>query len=83
MIYEPDKKHISIASLGKEIYNRTICNKWGIKRYAMTGWRIGFTAAPKEVAKCISALQSHMTSNPKFYSTEGNCSSIKKALRNV
>ncbi len=64
LIYEEDKKHISIASLGKEIYDRTIVINGVSKSYAMTGWRIGFTAAPKEVAKLISALQSHMASNP-------------------
>lgn len=64
LIYEEDKKHISIASLGKDIYDRTIVINGVSKSYAMTGWRIGFTAAPKEVAKLISALQSHMASNP-------------------
>lgn len=64
LIYEENKKHISIASLGKEIYDRTIVINGVSKSYAMTGWRIGFTAAPKEVAKLISALQSHMASNP-------------------
>ena len=64
LIYDEDKKHISIASLGKEIYDRTIVINGVSKSYAMTGWRIGFTAAPEAVAKCISALQSHMTSNP-------------------
>ncbi len=64
LIYDEDKKHISIASLGKEIYDRTIVINGVSKSYAMTGWRIGFTAAPEAVAKCISALQSHMSSNP-------------------
>lgn len=64
LIYDEDKKHISIASLGKEIYDRTIVVNGVSKSYAMTGWRIGFTAAPIEIAKLISSLQSHMTSNP-------------------
>ena len=64
LIYEEDKKHISIASLGKEIYDRTIVINGVSKSYAMTGWRIGFTAAPLALAKLMAALQSHMTSNP-------------------
>ena len=56
LIYEENKKHISIASLGKEIYDRTIVINGVSKSYAMTGWRIGFTAAPLEIAKRISAL---------------------------
>ncbi|WMI81719.1 pyridoxal phosphate-dependent aminotransferase [Anaerotignum sp. MB30-C6] len=64
LIYDEDKKHISIASLGKEIYNRTIVINGVSKSYAMTGWRVGFAAAPLEVAKLMDSLQSHMASNP-------------------
>lgn len=64
LIYDEDKTHISIASLGEEIYNRTVIINGVSKSYAMTGWRIGFTAAPTSIAKLISSLQSHMTSNP-------------------
>ena len=83
MIYEPDKKHISIASLGKEIYNRTIVINGVSKSYAMTGWRIGFTAAPKEVAKCISALQSHMTSNPNSIAQKATVAALKGSQKCV
>ncbi|MDD3394662.1 MAG: pyridoxal phosphate-dependent aminotransferase [Anaerotignum sp.] len=64
LIYEDDKKHISIASLGEEIYKRTIVINGVSKSYAMTGWRIGFAAAPLEIAKLMASLQSHMASNP-------------------
>lgn len=64
LIYEENKKHISIASLGEEIYKRTIVINGVSKSYAMTGWRIGFAAAPLEVAKLMASLQSHMASNP-------------------
>lgn len=64
LIYEEDRKHISIASLGKEIYDRTIVINGVSKSYAMTGWRIGFAAAPQPIAKLMAALQSHMASNP-------------------
>ncbi len=64
LIYSKDKKHISIASLGKEIYDRTITVNGVSKSYAMTGWRIGYTASPLSIAKLMSSMQSHMTSNP-------------------
>lgn len=64
LIYDEGKKHISIASLGEEIYNRTIVINGVSKSYAMTGWRIGFTAAPLGIAKLISSMQSHTASNP-------------------
>ncbi len=64
LIYDEDKEHISIASLSKEIYDRTIVINGVSKSYAMTGWRIGFAAAPLEVAKLMASLQSHMASNP-------------------
>ena len=64
LIYSEDKKHISIASLNKEIYDRTITINGVSKSYAMTGWRIGYAAAPAPIAKLMSSMQSHMTSNP-------------------
>lgn len=64
LIYDEDKQHISIASLGKEIYDRTIVINGVSKSYAMTGWRIGYTAAPLAISKLMASLQSHMASNP-------------------
>ena len=59
-----NEKHVSIASLGKEIYDRTITCSGMSKSYAMTGWRIGYTGSSKEIAKLMSSVQSHQTSNP-------------------
>ena len=63
LVYDESKKHISIASLNKDIQARTITINGVSKSYAMTGWRIGYVAAPAEVAKCINTIQSHMSSN--------------------
>lgn len=63
LIYNKNKKHISIGSLNKEIFDRTITINGVSKSYAMTGWRIGYVAAPPAVAKCINVIQSHMASN--------------------
>lgn len=57
-------KHVSIASLGEEIYKRTITVSGVSKSYAMTGWRIGYTGSSVEIAKLMSSIQSHQTSNP-------------------
>ncbi|MGI9861234.1 pyridoxal phosphate-dependent aminotransferase [Moorella naiadis] len=56
--------HTSIASLGPEIKERTILVDGVSKTYAMTGWRIGYAAAPRTIAKAMTDLQSHSTSNP-------------------
>lgn len=59
-----DKKHVSIASLGEEIYKRTITCSGLSKSYSMTGWRIGYTGSSVEIAKLMGSIQSHQTSNP-------------------
>lgn len=63
LIYSSKLKHISIASLNDEIYERTIVINGLSKSHAMTGWRVGYTASSKEVANAIGRIQSHSTSN--------------------
>lgn len=57
------EKHISIASLNRDIAALTVTVNGFSKAFAMTGWRLGYLAAPLWLAKRISALQSHATSN--------------------
>ena len=57
-------KHVSIASLDNRFYDKTITCSGMSKAYAMTGWRIGYTASSKELAKVMGSVQSHETSNP-------------------
>ncbi|MGI5875756.1 MAG: pyridoxal phosphate-dependent aminotransferase [Dethiobacteria bacterium] len=59
-----DNKHISIASLGEDIKNLTIIVNGVSKTYAMTGWRIGYSASDIKLAAAMSNIQSHATSNP-------------------
>lgn len=59
-----DDKHVSIASFNEEIYKRTITCSGLSKSYAMTGWRVGYTGSSPEIAKLMSSIQSHATSNP-------------------
>ncbi len=77
LIYDEDKKHISLASLGKEIYDRTIVINGVSKSYAMTGWRIGYTASNPKIAKLIGSLQSHMTSNPNSIAQKATLAAIE------
>ena len=52
------QEHVSIASLGEDIFRQTIVINGVSKSYAMTGWRIGYTAGPIEVIRAMSSLQS-------------------------
>jgi len=56
--------HVSIASLSQDAYQRTITFNGVSKTYAMTGWRIGYAAGPKEVIAAAVSLQSNLTSAP-------------------
>jgi len=66
-----DHKHFSIASISKEVYEHTITVNGFSKPFAMTGWRLGYTAAPKEIAAAIDTIQSHTTSNPTTFAQFG------------
>ena len=61
----------SIAALGQDVYDRTITINGCSKTYAMTGWRIGFAAAPPAVAKAMSNFQDQVTSNPTSFAQKG------------
>lgn len=55
LIYGEDE-HVSIGSLGKDIYEHTITCSGLSKSYAMTGWRIGYTGASREITKLMSSV---------------------------
>ncbi len=57
-------RFFNLANLHPDLKPRTIIAHGVAKTYAMTGWRIGYMAAPKEVASAVSKLQSQSTSNP-------------------
>jgi aspartate aminotransferase len=65
--YEPltyDGRRLSIAQLGSEIKARTVVVNTCSKAYAMTGWRIGYGAGPRELIRAMTDVQSQVTSNP-------------------
>jgi aspartate aminotransferase len=61
----------SVAACSPEHQAHTIIVHGLAKAYSMTGWRIGFTAAPLPIAKAIIAIQSHSTSNPTSFAQSG------------
>lgn len=77
--------HVSVASFNEKIKDLTIVVNGLSKGYAMTGWRIGYTASNKEIAKVMGNIQSHATSNPNTMAQyasvealEGDQSSIEE-----
>ena len=76
LVYD-DVKHVSIASLSKEAYDLTITVNGFSKSYAMTGWRLGYMAAPEAVAKAVDSIQSHTTANPSSFSQRGGLAALK------
>jgi len=64
-------EHFSAASVSEDVRNVTITINGFSKAYSMTGWRLGYTAAPPEIAKAISTIQSHSTSNACSFAQYG------------
>ncbi len=63
LIYD-DTGHHSIAAFNEQVKELTIVVNGASKSYAMTGWRIGYTASSPEIAKIMASVQSHTASNP-------------------
>ncbi len=82
LVYD-DAKHVSIASLSKEAYDLTITVNGFSKSYAMTGWRLGYLAAPEAVAKAVDSIQSHTTANPSSFSQRGALAALKGDQQSV
>jgi len=76
LIYDGEK-HVSIAELGPELKDQTIIINGVSKAYSMTGWRIGYAAAAVPIAKAMTDLQSHSTSNPASIAQAGAQAAIE------
>ena len=63
--------HKSVASFSQAHQDHTIIVHGFAKAWSMTGWRLGFLAAPEPIAKAIDAIQSHSTSNPTSFAQKG------------
>jgi len=76
LIYK-GRKHISTAAISSEARDLTITINGFSKVYSMTGWRLGYTAAPPEIAEAISTIQSHTTSNPTTFAQYGALAALQ------
>ncbi|MEH1927869.1 MAG: pyridoxal phosphate-dependent aminotransferase [Nostoc sp.] len=70
-------EHISIGSLGKEIFDRTLISNGFAKAYSMTGWRLGYLAGPVEIIKAASTIQGHSTSNVCTFAQYGAIAALQ------
>jgi aspartate aminotransferase len=66
-----EEKHVSVASVNEDAYNLTITVNGFSKSHSMTGWRIGYTAAPDTIAKALSTIQGHTSSNATSFAQYG------------
>ncbi|WP_414623244.1 pyridoxal phosphate-dependent aminotransferase [Calothrix sp. CCY 0018] len=72
-------KHLSIGSLNDEIFARTIVSNGFAKGYSMTGWRLGYLAAPVELIKAATIVQGHSTSNVCTFAQYGAISALEES----
>jgi aspartate aminotransferase len=76
-------EQVSIASFGKEIFERTLISNGFAKAYAMTGWRIGYLAAPLAITKAVSTFQGHSTSNVCMFAQYGAIAALNESQASV
>ncbi|AFY41846.1 pyridoxal phosphate-dependent aminotransferase [Nostoc sp. PCC 7107] len=72
-------EHISIGSLGQEIFQRTFISNGFAKAYSMTGWRIGYLAGPIEIIKAANSIQGHSTSNVCTFAQYGAIAALQES----
>lgn len=82
MVYD-GAKHVSIASFGQEIYNRTVVINGVSKAFSMTGWRVGYLGAPLALAKAIATVQSQATHHPANASQYASLAALEGGLECV
>ena len=82
MVYG-DVEQASVAAFGPDFYEHTITVNGFSKTFAMTGWRLGYAAAPKPFAKALSSLQSHMASAPNTFAQWGAVAALREGAADV
>ncbi len=68
---------LSLVKLFPQLRERTVVINGVSKKYAMTGWRIGWAVAPPEIAKAMGSLQSQSTSNPTSFAQWGALAALE------
>lgn len=77
------RKFTSIAALGPEIAARTVVVNGMSKAFAMTGWRVGYAAGPKEIIEAMGKVQSHTTSHPASMAQVAGETALREAGEDV
>jgi aspartate aminotransferase len=72
-------RHVSLASFGKKAKDSTVVINGVSKSHAMTGWRIGYAAGPRQVISAAAGYQSHVTSNPCSISQKAAVAALTQA----
>ncbi len=74
-----DAEHLSIGSIDPEIFARTIVSSGFAKSHSMTGWRVGYAAAPIEIIQAMGKIQSHSTSNVCTFAQYGAIAALESS----
>ena len=74
-----DAEHLSIGSIDEDIFARTIVSSGFAKSHSMTGWRVGYSAAPLEIIRAMTKLQSHSTSNVCTFAQYGAIAALESS----
>ena len=74
-----DAKHLSIGSIDDEIFARTITSSGFAKSHSMTGWRVGYAAAPLEILEAMAKIQGHSTSNVCTFAQYGAIAALESS----
>ncbi len=82
LVYDGEK-FVSLAAISPEIKARTLLINGVSKSYAMTGWRIGYVAAPAEIAKVIANYLSHSTGSPGAISQKAALEALSASQQTV
>ena len=69
-------RHVSVASLSPEIAARTLTVNGFSKAFAMTGWRMGYAAGPREFIRAMTTVQSHTAGPPATFAQYGGVFSL-------
>lgn len=78
IIYD-EARHLSIGAVNSEVFERTIISNGFAKSYSMTGWRVGYIAAPVEIVKAMTKIQSHSTSNVCTFAQYGAIAAVNSS----
>ncbi|KAM3090811.1 pyridoxal phosphate-dependent aminotransferase [Phormidesmis sp. 146-35] len=70
-------EHLSIGAASREVFDRTIISSGFAKAYSMTGWRVGYLAAPVELITAVTKIQGHSTSNVCTFAQYGAIAALE------